>query len=772
MFITCWVVRAHGTRGVTLFKILFFNLLGVFWWLCCLGLEAQAVPPIPADYSVYPHLDRVQYLEGETFAVEGYSLWGNDFFAVANELSGVNVYQVVGDEVVAVGAGHATGSERDLAIMDWFAYVATGNQGLSRVSLAVPTAPTENNFVDLPGLATRVEASATHAFVACGTGGLAVVDLTQLGALHHVASYGTDVTAVSLDGNRLGIVNEGLFEVLDVSNPAVPVHLGTYEPASGAHNYIDAVIQGDGAYIVNHGQMERLDLSNPAAITVTDILDLNAPYYLYGCRLELEGPEVLVAGADYLGIVDFSTGTILRESKQVGEIRDAAVIAGKILTVTEQRLEIFDDGLHEHPEPAGIYSYGQEMRILDILQEDVLFGLAFSASPILVATEIGAEGGLLWSLDLELEGEAFADHSWQGSTVAVLTNSGTLRLITASRYGAVLRGSLALAEFEKPNSSDGVAFLDPQTLVVLDRGAGDLAYNLRIVDITDPDDPVQIGLYPLTLAYAHKVMVAGSVVLAARGDRVEMIDMADRTAPVFLDILFMEDFSIRIFAGESHLYSLHRGSNNTLFGSEYLSTWDISDPQNPVLTDQRGVPNSDDLVLVGNWAYQKGSGMILDLSDPAHPAPAGNFSLPNPSVSQLTEVVASREYIVTGYFGNYPGGFVHYLAAHQGTGQISGVADEIPAVGPNLALQAVPNPFNPRVELRFNLRQASFTQLKIYDLRGRLVADLGSGLREAGPHSVIWEGKNPRGENLPSGVYLARLKTTNGSDSQKILLAR
>lgn len=755
-----------------MFKTLFFKILPVFWVVVFVSVAAFASPSIPTDYSVYPHLDRVEYLDGETFAVEAFSLWGNDHFAVANEVSGLNIYRIDGDQVVHIGVGGALGSERDVVVDGWLAYVATGSQGLSQMSLAVPEAPFETAAVDLPGTATRVEVSATHAFVACGTGGLAIVDITQSGALYLVGSYGNEVTAVSLDGTRLAIVNDGRVEILDVSIPAVPVHLGTYVPDNGATNYINAAILGNVAYAGSTGQVERLDVSDPMAITATDVFDLNGPYHLYGSRLEVEGAELLVAGAGYLGILDFASGTILRETKQVGDIADAAIIAGKVAAITDERLEIYQDGLHANAEPVGVFNYGGIMSIKGILEEDILFGQAITSNPILVAMEIGGDGETLWTLDLEMPGGGFRDHASLGSTIVVLNSSGMLRVVNASRYGAVLRGSLVLPDFLVASSYQALAFLDASTLVVLDKGPDELPFAIRVVDISDPDLPAQIESYPLTIPYASGVLVAGSLVMGAGGDRVEIFDATDRTSLQFLDVFMIGDYSSRILARDSYLYTMHQGASNTLFGSEYLTTWDISNPLNPLATDRRAMAKASELVLEGNWAYQKSTGLILDLSDPAHPAPAGNFSLPNPSVNQNTDVVASREYIVTGWFGNSTNGFVHFLPAHLGTGEISAVEQEIPAVGPELVLQAVPNPFNPRVTFQFDLPVASHTQLEIYDLRGRLVADLGSRLREAGPHRVVWEGKDAGGRNLPSGVYLARISTFEGSASKKIVLAR
>jgi len=71
---------------------------------------------------------------------------------------------------------------------------------------------------------------------------------------------------------------------------------------------------------------------------------------------------------------------------------------------------------------------------------------------------------------------------------------------------------------------------------------------------------------------------------------------------------------------------------------------------------------------------------------------------------------------------------------------------------------AVPNPFNPRTELRFTLPTEARVSLNVYDLRGRLVTTLVSGWMSGGPQSVVWNGQNDQGQSVSSGRYYARLE--------------
>ena len=49
---------------------------------------------------------------------------------------------------------------------------------------------------------------------------------------------------------------------------------------------------------------------------------------------------------------------------------------------------------------------------------------------------------------------------------------------------------------------------------------------------------------------------------------------------------------------------------------------------------------------------------------------------------------------------------------------------------------AQPNPFNPSTEIVFSIGSSEQVGVKIFDLRGHLVADLGAHTFESGQHSV------------------------------------
>jgi len=88
------------------------------------------------------------------------------------------------------------------------------------------------------------------------------------------------------------------------------------------------------------------------------------------------------------------------------------------------------------------------------------------------------------------------------------------------------------------------------------------------------------------------------------------------------------------------------------------------------------------------------------------------------------------------------------------------------APGPSvLALGAVrPNPMREAAELRFSLALDGSAALDVFDLSGRRVRSVASGVFSAGSHVARWDGRDDRGSVAPSGFYFARLT----SDGQTI----
>lgn len=82
--------------------------------------------------------------------------------------------------------------------------------------------------------------------------------------------------------------------------------------------------------------------------------------------------------------------------------------------------------------------------------------------------------------------------------------------------------------------------------------------------------------------------------------------------------------------------------------------------------------------------------------------------------------------------------------------------------------QNYPNPFNPSTTIRYNIQNSNYTEIKIYDIRGKEVNILKNKKEYPGSYEVEFNGSG-----LPSGVYFYSLFLDgNLVDTKKMILIR
>jgi len=87
-------------------------------------------------------------------------------------------------------------------------------------------------------------------------------------------------------------------------------------------------------------------------------------------------------------------------------------------------------------------------------------------------------------------------------------------------------------------------------------------------------------------------------------------------------------------------------------------------------------------------------------------------------------------------------------------------------------LQAnVPNPFNARTEIRFELPSSGTYDLVIYDVAGRRVKGF-EGVGTTGTNTIHWDGRDDAGGMSSSGVYYYHLTTAEGEASRKMVMVK
>ena len=86
--------------------------------------------------------------------------------------------------------------------------------------------------------------------------------------------------------------------------------------------------------------------------------------------------------------------------------------------------------------------------------------------------------------------------------------------------------------------------------------------------------------------------------------------------------------------------------------------------------------------------------------------------------------------------------------------------------------QNYPNPFNPETNISFVMPSQAKVNLTIYNILGQKVKTLVDRKLNSGPHSVIWNANDEKGNPVSSGMYIYVLSSGNTKLSRKMILLR
>ncbi len=139
-------------------------------------------------------------------------------------------------------------------------------------------------------------------------------------------------------------------------------------------------------------------------------------------------------------------------------------------------------------------------------------------------------------------------------------------------------------------------------------------------------------------------------------------------------------------------------------------------------------------------------------------------SMPGADLKQIAVIVVN---------GARTGSAAAYSITFENGNIQTSVAGTVPTAFPFDLRPNEPNPFNPQTTIVFSLPSAARASLLVYNSAGRVIRTLLDGEEKApGAHAVLWDGRDDRGREVASGVYLYRLAAENRTETRKMLLVR
>jgi hypothetical protein len=522
-----------------------------------------------------------------------------------------------------------SGPMRALSVQGDLAYTGFGKM-LEIVRFADPARLERVGYVALPGDVLDVvvvEAPLTervYAYVAVGQGGLCVVDVSDPAQPIVIGTYyvSMHVNAVAVSGAYL-YVSAGALFVMDLGDAAAPAEVGAYRPAdpmgnageviAGTDRYVYVIYDGGSS---KTGSMRIVDVSKPtmpievgsyrAGIPVRDGAVVGDHAYL-----------LVGQGIPYLVIVDISEPSHPAAVGPAG----AKVWLGQSLNVAGHILYLASPGTSDA---------SGRLQILDVTDP---------AHPVVLGRYEGIP-----------------------SPVAEIT--------TWDKQAFLATGDrLIVVDVSEPSAPKASSSYDPHRLPGIGRGtaaAGDYVYiaagqdGLWVVDVSDPINPRVVGSLD-TAGHAWDVALwASYAYIADEHNGLRAIDARDPAHPVevghydvpgpsefFCDIAISTDRS----SGRVYAYVA-----DALPGDTSLRVVDISDPADPreVSRLPLGVGVGGDVRAYGlavdaSYAYLAvgAAGLrVVDISDPSTPVKVGVYDVPGRANNLV--VADDRVYLVDG----------------------------------------------------------------------------------------------------------------------------
>ena len=144
-------------------------------------------------------------------------------------------------------------------------------------------------------------------------------------------------------------------------------------------------------------------------------------------------------------------------------------------------------------------------------------------------------------------------------------------------------------------------------------------------------------------------------------------------------------------------------------------------------------------------------------------------------------VVATVAHPGNSWIDETPDGGYYLIVPVDDMGYVGGYSEKLePATAVDdgdaprfLAVTGVsPNPFNPSTTISFAVPRTAHVNVRIHDMRGRVVTTLVSAEMTAGRHQHVWDGRDDGGAVVATGVYLVRIHDGEHAVTAKLMLTK
>jgi PKD repeat protein len=664
------------------------------------------------------------------------------YICMAAFTAGVQIIDI-SDPAVPVLMGNVNpGIAYGIATKGDYAFVASLGSRLHAIDISNPVSPTEVHNIATPGQAFDVAIDGDHAYVGSQYG-LTIVNITDPSAMVVVGVLNPNVSINGLDavGRYVYCATPLGLQIVDVIDPSNPVTVGTGGVAGLAYC---AAAQGSYVYLCDQGaNFDVVDVSTPSSPILVGSVGLDVG----GAEIRVEGNVAYVADNEGgLQIVDVSLPSAPAVIRTIGSSSAEGVTeSGSYIYVADGTggLAIFEKSCDE-----GVFAD---------FAADVRSGKAPLNTQFSDASEGNATSWLWHFGDGDSSQVQNPGHTYAGAeTVAVSLTVGN-GYVSNTRVKADYIGVEAnpippiiglMSTTHQAGEWSNVDIVDVEWVGPTGGGIAGYSYDWTTASGSQPDsavDQMAVGTASSPLSenpwYFH---------IKAIGQGGEQ-GAVSHLGPFKIDATPPWTMLLLPNGGEI----LPTGAPSTIvfkyepYGLESIDLFCLRTHTEWV--DGQPVDGSTDTTWIASPSFAMGDSLGgFDWTPTDTTAKALIMIVVADSAGNSAADISGRYFQISPWAPTaVPEGTVRRLSLGQNT----------------------PNPARGTTLIGYSVREAGdAVQLKLFDIRGRLVRTLLSGPSEQLEGVIRWDGRNDRGVKASAGVYFYRMESEGHTLTRRLIL--
>ncbi|TKJ42114.1 hypothetical protein CEE37_00105 [candidate division LCP-89 bacterium B3_LCP] len=684
-----------------------------------------------------------------------------------------------GDGVYRVSESLQWGPFHDVQIVDNYAYCSMG-YGLEIFNVSTPAQITLHSTFALPGITEGIHVSEGYAYLAGGTAGIQVLDVTDNSQPIFQGEKDTPGYAWECikSGAHLYVADgSGGLQVVNVVSPSIPYIVGSLNEQELGGWARDLHIESSLLYLAaENGGLKIVSVATPSQPYV-----IGEGYNTDGTALGIAKVDTIVYLADghegvlIIGVSDPLHPNLISQWNTDGIARDIKVMDDYAYVADDENgLVILDVGDPEIPHEVanldttgiavGLDIYATTLFLANDDQGLASIWIANPAAPVMLDTysligsvssvwvhediALAARGntGQLTFLDVNdpYDPQFISEIDLSANVVDVYYDRSVC--ISAHEEDGVYFTDIStpslpyeLSHFDTDGEATGLAVRDT-CLYVADGDGG-----LLVLNITDPEYPEYLADLPMS-GQAKGIFFSNDTAYVSQWDAgVALVNTHQPNAPYLLVEYDTPGLARQCVSDGSYIYVADGYAGMTVLLEDLVvaqfdtsgSVWDIK--------------------IDGNTAFlaaDDGGFYAIDVTYPFMLTYQASYR--TPGVAKGLFLNGEDIYIADQFdLGIY----------RLGTASIKpGYSFQLPG---SFELTAYPNPFNAVVSINVDIPFSEKTELNVYNVHGQRLDQLFLGRLDRGAHRFLWDA-----ESYPSGVYMINVIAGKSATTRKVILQK